>query len=100
MAVEKIIYSNLYNDREFKAISRELKSHLPHSRWSRQELQEHLHALGLIGELGEIDGDECSCDHAFIHGIWKESGYVDIYYLQVPYDERTIYITEVAVCEG
>lgn len=72
------------------------------SRWSVESLSKHLSdKFGLDVELNDIDEEGLLHDYALLWGIFEEWGYVDIYYLKMPYDKTgtgdTIYITEVSV---
>lgn len=72
------------------------------TRWTKDELHEHLCAEYGIERtsdgLADVDESGCVNDYAFIIGIGEEFGYIDIYYLKVPYSEKDIYITEISAC--
>lgn len=71
---------------------------LVHTRWTKDELEKHLQEkFDLTSTLNEIDEDGCVSDYAFVMNVYEDYGYIDIYFLKVPYDERNIYITEVSV---
>jgi len=48
-----------------------------------------------IKSIDNVDESGLVTDYAFIGSISENCGYLDIYYLKVPYGEETIYITEV-----
>jgi len=78
-----------------------IKAHLPSligTRWTKATLEAHLQEkFSLSSKLDEIDESGCVSDHAFIIGISEDYGYIDIYFLKVPYGLKEIYITEVTV---
>ena len=49
-----------------------------------------------IKSLTDVDKSGLVRDYAFLGSIFEKCGYLDIYYLKVPYGEETIYITEVS----
>ena len=71
---------------------------LVYTRWTKEELEKHLQEkFNLTSTLDEIDESGCVSDYAFLMGIYEGYGYIDIYFLRVPYDEKNIFITEVSV---
>jgi len=50
-------------------------------------------------ELQDIDEDGLSSDYAFICGIFKNWGYIDIYYLIPPIDSEVLLITGMSVSD-
>ncbi len=69
------------------------------TRWkSKEELEQHLVNKGMIAKnLEDVDESGLVQDYAFIGGIKKYFGILDIYYLKIPYGDESIYITEVCV---
>jgi len=71
---------------------------LVYTRWAKEELEKHLQEkFNLTSTLDEIDESGCVSDYAFLMWIHEDYGYIDIYFLRVPYDEKNIFITEVSV---
>jgi len=71
---------------------------LVYTRWTKEELEKHLQEkFNLTSTLEEIDESGCVADYAFLMGIYDYYGYIDIYFLKVPYDEKDIFITEISV---
>jgi len=71
--------------------------------WNRFESKEALEkVLGRYGikKLNEVDESGLVADYAFIGAVDEEGyGYVDIYYLKIPYGEDRILVTGVEVNE-
>ena len=69
------------------------------TRWrNKEQLQEHLRSTyELSTVLDDIDESGLVNDYAFIMGIFEDYGYMDIYYLKIPFGEKSIYITEVNI---
>lgn len=69
------------------------------TRWEcREDLEKHLNKIYEIdSKLNKVDKSELLNDYAFTMSIFKNWGTMDIYYLEIPYGEDTIYITEVNV---
>lgn len=49
-----------------------------------------------IKSLTDVDESGLVKDYAFIGSVFEDIGYIDIYYLKIPYGNETIYITEVS----
>jgi len=93
MADEKIIEI-------IKDINERSADILVHKRFTKAELQETISKeFGFACTVGVIDDEGCSCDYQFVVGIGEDFGYIDIYYLKVPFDEKDIYVTEVHASE-
>lgn len=87
----------LEDEEKIQAI-REYMETLIHTRWKQCELEKHLQEkFGLTSTLDEVDEDGCVSDYAFLMGIFDGYGYIDIYFLRVPYDEKDVFITEVNI---
>jgi len=71
--------------------------------WSRFESKEALEKVLKkygIRELNEVDESGLVADYAFIGAVDEDGyGYVDIYYLKIPYGENRLFITGVEVNE-
>lgn len=69
------------------------------TRWKdKKHLQEHLqNTYELSTSLNDVDESGLVNDYTLIMSIFKEYGYMDIYYLRIPYGEKSIYVTEVSV---
>jgi len=66
---------------------------------SKEELEKVLKKYGING-LDEVDESGLVADYAYIGAIDEEGyGYVDIYYLKVPYGEDKILVTGVEISE-
>jgi hypothetical protein len=88
-------------DGKINFIKKDIES-LVGTRWkNKKHLWEYLkNKYELEGEkLQKIEKSGLISDYAFVCGIFKEYGYIDIYYLKIPYGEEKIYITEVSVSE-
>ncbi len=75
---------------------------LPHTRWNKKKLQQHLNEeLENNFKLEKVSEEGLISDYAFIYPINNDWGYIDIYYLLVPFaeDSHNIYITEINVSE-
>ena len=72
---------------------------LVHRRFTMQELKDALVGFGATGEVNEVDESGLVADYAFIAPIFEHRGYIDIYYLKVPYGDKPIYVTEVSVSD-
>ncbi|WP_152184428.1 hypothetical protein [Sulfurimonas indica] len=89
-------------DRKIGFIANESKK-LTGTRWKDKEsLENHLKELFKIDPiLDDVDESGLVSDYAFIGSIFQDYGYLDIYYLKIPFNkagrEETIYITEVNV---
>jgi hypothetical protein len=91
--------TKVMTDGEIAYIKEDLKN-LVGTRWKdREHLQKHLQdTYELSTSLNDIDESGLVADYAFIMGIFEHYGYMDIYYLKIPFgDDETIYITEVLV---
>jgi hypothetical protein len=81
-----------------KYIKETIEKLILHKRFTISELSELLQKeYGIDGELIEVDKSGLVSDYAFITPITKYTGYIDIYYLKIPFGEKNIYITEVNV---
>jgi len=95
---------NKYNDKKIAQIAIDMEEYVG-SRWSREGLEFALQSRFNLPNLtlSEAEENSLTCDYAFIAGIYKDIGYIDIYYLKTPYDinkeGKNIYITEVNVME-
>ena len=93
-----------YNDKKIAQIAIDMEEYVG-SRWSKEGLEFALQSRFNLPNLTLVDAEESSLtsDYAFIAGIYKYIGYINIYYLKVPYDinkeGKGIYITEVNVME-
>jgi len=75
-----------------------LEKTVVNNRFTKAELNDLLQKkCGFISELQDIDESGLVGDNAYIVGILEHCGYVDIYYLNVPYGEKEIYVTEINV---
>jgi hypothetical protein len=84
----------------FKNMKANLEKELLWSRFkSKEKLEKVLKKYGING-LDEVDKSGLVADYAYIGAIDSEGyGYVDIYYLKIPYGEDRILITGVEVSE-
>ena len=70
---------------------------LAHKRFKKEVLEKLISdTYGFNCKLSEVDEGGCVADYAFISGVSQDYGYIDIYFLRVPFDEKDIYITEVS----
>jgi hypothetical protein len=73
------------------------------TRWkSKKHLENYLDETFQIDtNLSDVDESGLVGDYAFLGSIFQNYGYMDIYYLKIPFDKsgsnNTIYITEIAV---
>jgi hypothetical protein len=72
---------------------------LVNRRFTEKELRDALVDFGAIGDFHNVDESGLVADYAFIAPIFKERGYIDIYYLKIPYGDKQIYVTEVSVSD-
>ena len=88
---------------KYDLVLNNIEDDLLHTRWNVKSLEEHLKNTYNITGLCDIDKSGLISDYAFIVPINPTWGYVDIYYLTIPYDitgtNETLMITEVSVCE-
>ena len=86
---------------KYDLVLRNIEKDLVGTRWGITSLSEYLHNKYGINKLTVADESGLVSDYAFIAPINKDWGYVDIYYLSIPYDKAdsgdTLYITEVNV---
>jgi len=84
----------------FVNIKENLEKELLWSRFeSKEALEKVLKKYG-IRELNEVDESGLVADYAFIGAVDEDGyGYVDIYYLKIPYGENKILVTGVEVNE-
>lgn len=80
----------------------DIEDTLVHTRWNKDSLEKYLQKEYDIQEpLSKIDKSGLISDYAFIAKINEDWGYIDIYYLEIPYDFAgtglTFMITEVIV---
>ena len=87
----------------YNLIHSDIENDLLHTRWNVTTLKQHLLQTYGIKSLEDVDESALVSDYAFIAPINKSWGYVDIYYLKIPYDAsatgQTLMITEVSVSE-
>jgi len=91
---------NTIKEDVFTNIKENLEKELLWSRFeSKEALEKVLKKYG-IKELNEVDESGLVADYAFIGAVDEEGyGYVDIYYLKIPYGENRLFITGVEVNE-
>lgn len=80
----------------------DLAREILHRRFTKKSLQQFLDNFfhNPNGQpLCEVDESGLVTDYAFIYGINPAWGYVDIYYLKVPYGDEDIYITEIGISD-
>ena len=84
----------------FANMKKNLEKELLWSRFESKEALEKVIKKYGIKELNEVDESGLVADYAFIGAVDEEGyGYVDIYYLKIPYGENKILITGVEVSE-
>ena len=92
------------SDRKIGHISYELKK-LVATRWkNKEELENHLNKTFFIqSNLVDVDESGLVQDYNLIGSVFEDYGFIDIYYLKIPFDNsgsgKTIYITEVNIKE-
>jgi hypothetical protein len=69
-------------------------------RFTKKELLELLKKeYNVCSDLEDIDESGLVGDYAWIVSITKDFGYIDIYYLKIPYGDKEIFVTEVSVVD-
>ena len=88
---------------KYNLIESSLEDDLIHTRWSIPKLKKYLNKKYGINSIKKVDKSGLTADYSLIGAINKHWGYVDIYYLKIPYDKsgsgNTIYITEVGISD-
>ena len=73
---------------------------LAHKRFTKEGLEKVISdTYGFDCKLSAVDDEGCVADYALISGIDHDYGYIDIYFLKVPFDEKDIYVTEVSASD-
>jgi len=87
-------------DKIIDDISSRIETELVGTRWeSKDELEKFLRKEYLLqGRLSDVDESGLVADYAYVIGMFDDYGYMDIYYLTIPYGDEKIYITEVSLC--
>jgi hypothetical protein len=69
-------------------------------RFTKKELLELLKKeYDVYSDLEDVDESGLVEDYAWIVSITKDFGYIDIYYLKIPYGDKEIFVTEVSVAD-
>ena len=86
-------------ERSIRLTLEHLATEIVGTRWTRDNLEELLQNNGATGTLDDVDESGLTRDYAFIMGVFEHYGYIDINYLNIPYGDEDIYITEMTVEE-
>jgi len=62
----------------------------------KTDLELYLQKKYDIEGIADVDESGLVKDYAFVGLIFEDIGYIDIYYLKIPYGNETIYITEIS----